>query len=272
MQPTIDIHTHAFSPKIADRVLQQLADTYSIAPAGSGLLDDLRRHLDAAGIDKAVVHNAATRPAQVMPANNWAIQVQTSRPGLYSFGTIHPEYADWEAELNRLESYGIHGLKLHADFQGFDLADPRLESVFAALEGRFVVMLHVGNEQPPDRSPSSPHKVARIKRKFPDLNLIAAHFGGYLHWPYVVEQYRDLDIYIDTSSSLDFISQSDLEAIFNTIPRDHICFGSDYPLYRPAETLQQLGSRLNLSDLQIKQLLTNANPLLAAWDAHDAER
>lgn len=261
MLPTIDIHTHAFSPRIAARVLEQLSDTYRISPNGTGLVDDLLHQLDQAGIDNAVVHSAATRAAQVMPANNWAIQVEKMDSRLIAFGTVHPDYKDWESELDRLQSYGIRGIKLHADFQGFDLADTRLNPIFAALEHRFVVMLHVGDNQPPDVCPSSPHKVARIKRCFPGLDLIAAHLGGYCHWPYVVEQYRNLDIYIDTSSSLDVISQTDLENIFNSIPGERICFGSDYPLYRPVDTIQKLRSRLDLSAAQIEQLLTNGNRL-----------
>lgn len=271
MLPFIDVHTHAFSPKISKRVVQQLSDRYQITPRGTGLVDDLKQQLHDAGIEKAMVHSAATRPGQVMPANNWAINIQNNDRRFVAFGTIHPDYPDWESELDRLESYGIHGIKLHADIQGFDLADTRLQPILAALEHRFMVMLHVGDAETPERSPSSPHKVARIKRNFPGLDLIAAHLGGYRQWRYVVEQYRGLNIYIDTSSSLDFISQVDLEHIFNSIPRDHICFGSDYPLYRPADTIQKLRSRLNLTDAQIEQLLTNGNRLLSLLDSYASE-
>ncbi|MFA7166128.1 MAG: amidohydrolase, partial [Desulfoplanes sp.] len=54
----IDIHTHAFHPKIAHKVLEQLQNHYAIAPVGTGTVEDLLPRLKKAGIDRAVVHSA----------------------------------------------------------------------------------------------------------------------------------------------------------------------------------------------------------------------
>ena len=43
----IDIHTHAFHPKIAHKVLAQLDDHYGIKPVGTGLAEDLKSALRA---------------------------------------------------------------------------------------------------------------------------------------------------------------------------------------------------------------------------------
>ena len=46
----IDIHTHAFHPKIAHKVVAQLEDHYNIKPVGNGLAEDLKERLTRAGL------------------------------------------------------------------------------------------------------------------------------------------------------------------------------------------------------------------------------
>ena len=256
-----DIHSHAFHPKIAVKVVQQLKDHYKIDPVGNGLIDDLTNRFDQAGIDCGVVHSAATRPEQVIPANDWAIYVQKTYERFHAFGTIHPDFKYWRSELNRLESNGIRGLKIHADFQGFRLDDFRLWPIFEAAEDRFMLMMHVGDRIDPAQNPSSPKKVARIKRDFPNLKIIAAHLGGFFHWDYVLDNLAGLDIYLDTSSSLEFIDQTLLEKIINAFPMDHILFGSDYPLYDPAQEIDLLQKRLSLNSRDLEIILTNGTRL-----------
>ncbi|WP_027182858.1 amidohydrolase family protein [Desulfovibrio inopinatus] len=260
---TIDIHTHAFHPKIADKVLAQLHDHYGIAPVGTGKIDDLIARADTAGIDRVVVHSAATDPAQVIPANNWAIHLNQNESRTIAFGTMHPDFDDFEKEFNRLESHGVPGLKFHADFQGFRLDDPRLWPLFETIGSRFVLMFHVGDVLPPDENPSSPQKVMAIAHDFPDLCIIAAHFGGYRQWSWALEHLIGSDVYIDTSSSLSFVDDETLKAIFDKHPRERILFGSDYPLFDPGDEMKLLQQRMLLSDADLDQLLNNAEHLFA---------
>lgn len=259
---SIDIHTHAFHPKIAHKVLEQLQGHYAISPVGTGIVEDLLPRLKKAGIERAAVHSAATKPDQVLPANNWAITMQKKYPELVSFGTIHPGYEHWEKELERLEKAGIKGLKIHPDFQGFSMTDKRLAPIYETIGTRFVIMLHVGDRKPPEDNPSSPQKVAELIRNFPKLTVIAAHLGGFQHWQYVVEHLAGKNVYIDTSSSLTMIPERDLQAIFKAHPRERILFGSDYPLFDPEEELTLLQKRMHLSVKELDELLTNADKLL----------
>lgn len=258
---TLDVHTHAFHPKIADKVLAQLQGHYAIAPVGTGLTGDLLARLDAAGIDRACVLCAATAPAQVIPANSWALELARTQPRLIPFGTIHPGFAPFEAELDRLERAGITGIKIHADFQGFRLDDPALWPVLAAIEGRFTVMFHVGDRLPPESNPSCPAKLKAIMRDFPDLTVIAAHLGGYLHWEQALEHLAGTRAYLDTSSSLRFVGDATLAAILDRHPPERIVFGSDYPIFDPLQELDILQKRLRLSDSGLARLLRNGEAL-----------
>jgi hypothetical protein len=260
----IDIHTHVFHPKIAPKVLKQLHGHYDISPVGSGLAEDLIDRLHKAGLRKALVHTAATTPDQVIPANNWALSVQSAYPDLIPFGTAHPEFQSWRDELDRLEQAGIFGIKLHPDFQGFALDDPALHPIFEELRGRFLIMVHIGDRLPPDKNPSSPQKLARILELFPGLKVIAAHFGGYLHWKYVPEHLAGRDVYLDTSSTLAFIAPDELKDILARHPLDRLLFGSDYPLFDPGDELEQLRKKCGITERDLKQMQNNAASLLSS--------
>jgi predicted TIM-barrel fold metal-dependent hydrolase len=259
----IDVHTHAFHPKIAAKVVGLLEQHYRIAPIGSGLVDDLLRRLDCAGIDACAVHSAATVPEQVRPANDWAIELQRHSERVISFGTIHPGYQDWEGEFDRLAAAGIRGIKLHPDFQGFRLDDPRLRPLFDGMQGRFTLMVHIGDALPPEQNPSCPAKLRAVMRQFSRLRVIAAHLGGYLHWAHVVPNLAGLDLYLDTSSSLFTIPQPLLDLIWRSFPRERFLFGSDYPLFDPGQEVLALQRRLRLSDRDVDAVLRNGAWLAA---------
>ena len=90
----IDIHTHAFHPRIAARAVASLERTYGLRCQASGLLADLERQEQAAGIDRYALLCAATSASQVVPANNYAIEVHGSDAGCgVAFGTLHPGFA-----------------------------------------------------------------------------------------------------------------------------------------------------------------------------------
>ena len=257
----VDVHTHAFHPKIAAKVCQLLKEHYRVPPVGHGTSEELLAWMDAAGMEKAFVLSAATSQLQVIPANNWAISLKEN-PRLIPFGTMHPQYPDMKGELARLYDHGIRGIKLHPDFQGFRLDDPALLPLFGEMEGTFTLLVHVGDRLPPAENPSCPWKVAAIKRKFPGLRIIAAHFGGFHHWEYVVEAMDGLGIYLDTSSSLFMIPQELLEQIFRHFPRHLFLFGSDYPIWKPASEMEILQRRLKLTDSELEEILQNGSQLL----------
>ncbi|MGE4297164.1 MAG: amidohydrolase family protein [Desulfovibrionaceae bacterium] len=257
-----DVHTHAFHPKIAHKVVAQLEDHYGIEPACNGLVEDLLDRARRGGIDKVVALSAATAPAQVVPANNWAIGLMQSHPEIVSFGTLHPEYADWETELARLKAAGIKGLKFHPEFQGFWMDDVRLLPIMEAAQRDFVFLFHVGDRAEPAKNPSCPFKLMALATMFPQARIIAAHLGGYLHWQWALQVLIGKNVWLDTSSAIPYIDPTALNDIFTRHPRERILFGSDYPLRCPAEDRVDQQLALRFSDTEMEELMTNAEALL----------
>jgi len=250
-----DTHTHVFHPKIAEKAINQLHSHYGIMPQGSGVLDDLLARADNAGIARVVVHTAATDPSQVIPANNWAMDMERQSPRVTAFGTLHPDYPEPEKELERLRQAGIKGLKFHPDFQGFFLDDPKFYRLMEIIGDEFTLMVHVGDTLAPEKNPSCPLKMANLRRAFPGPRLIAAHLGGYSHWRYAVEHLAGLDVFFDTSSSLSFIEDGTLRELLAKHPADQLLFGSDYPLFDPADEITLVERRLAPLGVRVEDLL-----------------
>ena len=261
----IDVHTHAFHPKIAHKAVAHLNDFYDVQCAGNGTVEHLLERERAAGMDTCVVLCAATSPAQVIPANNHAIRLNREYDAVMAFGSIHPGFADWEAELARLKRAGLRGIKLHPDFQGFCLDDARLLPIFEAAQEDFIFLFHVGDDITPRENPSCPYKLARLMDMFPRMRVIAAHLGGYRMWEHALialGQHQHKNLWLDTSSVTPFVHAEELRYLLRAFPADRLLFGSDWPLYDPLEELERLRDMAGLSEAELERLLCNASTLL----------
>ena len=211
---------------------------------------------------------AATKPEQVKPANDWALALQSatpeelkpefpmqSLPRIIPFGTFHPDDPNWQFEIKRLKKAGIKGIKLHPEFQGIDLADPRLNDFFAEIEHDFIVMIHVGDPVISQSNRSTPQKVASILDNFQDIRIIAAHLGGYQFWDDACESLAGRDIYLDTSSALSYIEPELLQKIVTKHGTEQLLFGSDYPLSSPEQELAMFDTIHWLSTTEKERIL-----------------
>ncbi len=259
----IDIHTHAFHPKIAHKAVDHLNDFYSVNCAGDGTITHLLERERKAEMEKCVVLCAATAPAQVIPANNYAITLQKEHEDrVIAFGTVHPGYENWESELKRIKAAGIRGIKLHPDFQSFWLDDPRLLPIFEAAQKDFVFEIHIGDKTTPAQNP---YKLAAILRQFPGMRVIAAHFGGYRMWAHALDALagnRFENLWFDTSSTTPFATPLLAKKLLGAFPRERILFGTDWPLYDPVEERQRLQRLASLTDAEMETIMSNATSLL----------
>lgn len=249
----IDCHTHAFADKIADKAVAWLIDYYKIPTGSGGRLVDLLTAANQARLNALVLLVAATRPDQVKPANDWILSLNASGrhkimenlnlpaiPEIIYFGAFHIEDPNWPEEIKRLKTPGIKGIKLHPEFQGIDLADPRLTPFLEEVEQDFVLMVHIGDPVRSVNNFSTPQKVAKILKNFPRLRVIAAHLGGYLFWEEAYQELAGLDLYLDTSSAFPYIDPGMLRKIISKHGTEKILFGSDYPLRTPLQDLEFL--------------------------------
>ncbi|MHB9132426.1 MAG: amidohydrolase family protein [Armatimonadota bacterium] len=238
----IDAHTHAFSEKIAEKAVQQLIDYYQLPTSFGGQLTDLLEQAALAHLDALVLLVAATKPVQVKPAHDWILsrpwEGLANCPVIIPFGTYHIDDPHWLQEIDRLRAGGVRGIKLHPEFQGIDLSDPRLLPLLEEIAGEFVLMVHVGDPRVSQQNLSTPRKVAALLDLFPNLTVIAAHLGGYCFWQDAYDALAGRNLYLDTSSAIQFIDPDLLRRLVDKHGTEHILCGSDYPLDSPVKAME----------------------------------
>lgn len=102
---------------------------------------------DRAGVDKFVVHSAATTPHQVKSINNFIKASVLAHPDRFvGLCTIHPGMEDPIAELERAESLGFKGYKAAPDFQKFAITDSSMEPIYDFCQATgYPILFHTGD-------------------------------------------------------------------------------------------------------------------------------
>jgi len=255
----IDIHDHIFPDKIAQKATDAIGSYYGIKMRHTGTVETLLEAGRRIGTTNYVVHSSATTVEQVQAINDYICGVQTEHPELVGFATLHPGLKDIGREVDRIIAMGLHGIKLHPEFQNLTLDEDNMMPLYEAVEGRLPVLIHVGDR---NRDSSSPKRLARILDRFPELVVIAAHLGGYSMWDLSSEYLIGRNLYIDTSSSLPFMEPSRAVGIMGSHGMNKVLFGTDYPMWDHAEEMERF-MQLELTEDERKAVLhDNAYRLL----------
>ncbi len=296
LQKIVDFHTHVFPPAVAPKVVAQLFDYYQLPLEGKGTIEDLKASLalvkkesTAEGFEaSAVTFSTATKAAQVETINTFIASVTAEdfrlnvedelfagmpsgmleaadKIKLYGFGTLHPDYENIDRELERIVHLGLKGLKFHADFQGFDVDCPAMMNIYRRIQDyerngiRLPVLLHMGDQK---TDFSHPRRLANVLETFPDLTVVAAHFGGYSVWDDVLRYLIGRRLYLDTSSSLSYMPMGLAEELIERHGSEQILFATDYPLMKVKGELKSF-NKLKLTEIQRQNILwKNAYSLL----------
>lgn len=234
----IDSHAHIFPDKIASLASANIGAFYSIPMQHNGSVAKLLEICTANNIEKTITSSCATKVEQVSSINRFICN-STKHPQLEGLISLHPDMtiAELDREITFALNNNLKGVKLHPDFQEFDIDCQRAENIYAALEGVLPILFHVGDET---RDSSHPRRLIKILKRYPKLKAIAAHLGGYTKWDEVFI-YADVDnCYYDSSSALCFMDKDKGAKIIEFLGADKIMFGSDYPMSNAKKELDIL--------------------------------
>lgn len=109
-----------------DALLERLRK-WSITQAWTGSLDGVF-HRDVGGVNQRLFEECQRHTSLLIP-----------------FGTVNPTLPDWEEDLRRChEDYRMPGIRLHPNYHGYTIDDPRLEQLLQlAIERDLIVQLAV---------------------------------------------------------------------------------------------------------------------------------
>jgi uncharacterized protein len=249
----IDAHTHIWPDHVAAAALTA-NPVPGLVARGDGTVDGLSADMARSGVVVSCCFAIANEARQVDKVNGFA--ASTRGPGRHAVGSVHVDLSV-EDNLASLERHGITAVKIHPLFQDFGLDDRRLWNLFDAFGDRVLVTTHVGAGGDARRnSLSSPAMIRAIKSQFPNLRLVACHFGGFKLLDDAEELLTGLDVILETSwpPSLSTLRPERVRRLIQNHGAERVVFGSDWPMTSPTEEIAAIGA-LGLSDDETKAVL-----------------
>ena len=251
----IDFHAHIYPDKIAEKASRSVGEFYSIPMEKVGSVEALFQSGDPVGVGRYVVQSVATTPHQVASINNFISQVCREHPDrLIGFGTLHPQMEGLEEEMERILSRGYRGIKLHPDFQEFNIDEDRAMEIYRLAEGKLAILFHTGDAR---YDYSAPSRLEKVAERFPKLTCIAAHFGGYSRWDEAMDAYEAPNIYMDTSSALFALPKEKAWEFFRKFGEDRFFFGTDFPMWTHEDEMVRFNALELPPDMREKILWKN---------------
>ena len=286
----IDAHCHILPPSFAGRhqeLAARDATWAALFPRAGGRVADaegLLCAMDEAGVDSAVVMGYGwTDAALAAEVNDYLLDAAAAHPGrLTALASVNPAWGAAGAAVNpgrdaavleaeRCLRRGAGGIgELHADTQGFDIADYDTMAPLMGLlrEWRRPLALHasepVGHWYP-GKGQTTPERLLRFAANFPDNLIVLAHLGGGLPFYAAMPEVGAAlgNVYYDTAALPYLYRPQAVAAAALTAGAGRILFGSDYPLLSHRRVMGQIGAAGLDEDAEAAALGGNAAALLA---------
>jgi predicted TIM-barrel fold metal-dependent hydrolase len=247
----IDFHTHVYPDAIAPKAADSIRVFYGFGEkAMDGTVKTLLERGTAVGTHRFVILPVAMRPDRTRHINDFILQTVAEEPQFFGFGTVHAAMDNIVDEVDYILEKGLRGIKMHPDSQVFAIDDQRLFPVYEHIQGKLPVILHMGDHR---FDYSHPARLRRVLELFPNLQVIAAHFGAYELYEQAYEYLKDTDCFFDVSSSLMFMGEGIAEDYVNRYGAERFVYGSDYPMWDPVVEMERF-LKLKLTDEQFEQI------------------
>lgn len=202
--------------------------------------------MSAGGVDLAFVFGLrATRAGVITPnayVEDFCVQTQTNTLG---FMALDPNDEDVLDQLADGIARGLRGIKLYPILAHFDPRDESHDPFFrAATDAGLIVLWHMGTTPSPEGrlEVSNPLVVDDVARRHPHLRQIIAHLGHPWQREAIVVLRKNRNVFGDVSASwarpLDGFMALVRAQEWDVVPK--LLFGSDYPLWTPAEAIAGL--------------------------------
>jgi predicted TIM-barrel fold metal-dependent hydrolase len=277
MPRAIDVHIHPPGPHGESLTSSEEAQKYFRAappPASVEEMAEYYARLDIFGIVFAIDNETVSGYPPI--PNDYIAGIARRYPKQFAaFGSVDPWKGDAAlTEIQRCaEELGAKGLKFMPNTQQFFPNDEQFYPIWELAQRLgLVVLIHSGTTGVGAGRPGGggiklkysrpiPH-IDDVAADFPELKIIMAHPS----WPWQDEQLAMLvhkpNVYMDLSGWSPKYFQPSLVQYANTLIRDKVLFGSDYPVIMPERWLADFEQAGFKDDVRRKILLDNAAKLL----------
>ena len=274
----IDFHVHLPTPEWLDESMRgyvEAAEKYFRSKVARKSLDELAKNYEELEMLAVLLAwDAETATGRPRVPNELVANACRDHPNAFiGFGSVDPLKGERAVEeLGTFVELGLHGVKLHPSLQAFAPDDERHWPLYERCEELGLTLLFhtgtsgIGAGQPGGQGIrldyARPIRLDAVAASFPDLKIIAAHFGYPWHLELMAMALHKTNIYIDISGwAPRYIPMEVLRDMKGRL-QDQFLFGSDYPFIDPKRCLDELnGMELPEAVLQ-KVLFGNGKRLL----------
>jgi predicted TIM-barrel fold metal-dependent hydrolase len=144
-------------------------------------IDEALRRMDRAGVDRALCWLQPSYIPEVEQSNAYIHQAMNEHPDrILGFGWADPHLGLDKAKdtiKKCLDEYGMYGIKLNGAQNNYYIDDPEIALPLIeeiAKTGK-PLAFHVGSDA---FERTHPFRVAKIARRFPELQILVVHMGG----------------------------------------------------------------------------------------------
>jgi predicted TIM-barrel fold metal-dependent hydrolase len=240
----IDVHTHCLQPEHwGEEHRRHWQPVFGVPWPSYGPAE-----FDQAmtGVAAAIVFGIrATRAGVATPNAFVARFCAEATTRCIGFMALDPTDPDALEQLEEGCGLGLRGVKLYPVLAHFRPGDPDYDRLFAEIERRRLpVLWHMGATPSAagDLAVTQPLLIDVVAQRFPKLVQIIAHMGHPWFADTVIVLRKNANVYADISgvASRPFGGYLALTMAAEWGVADKLLFGSDYPIWTPAQTLADL--------------------------------
>lgn len=256
----VDAHVHIFPEEIVqyrERFLERdewFRQLYESPRARLATMHDLIESMDGCGIDLSVVCGFPWRDPGLCHFHNDYMREATRifSDRIAWLAIISPITGDVAAKsLDEAFGSGARGVgELNADAQGFELDQPSMFEAIAEVcilhdrPAMFHLSEPVGHDYP-GKGASTPAKLLRLLAAFPDLRVVAAHWGGGLPFYELMPEIRQTTVNLayDSAASTYLYDHRIFETVTELVGEERVLWASDYPVLKQGPLLKKAQNR-----------------------------
>jgi uncharacterized protein len=273
----IDFHTHIFPPWIINKREEVIAgdplfaELYSSPKARLTNVEDLIAEMDKQEIAMSVVLNIDWCRHELCRETNDYIMESVARfpDRLIGFGMVKLDQPETSVkEIERCLKGGIRGIgeirPSREIFNNMMFLEPVIQKIMSC---NLILLTHssepLGHHYP-GKGNITPELILDLVTRFPELNLVCAHWGGGLPFYAMMPEVKKAlkHVYFDSAASPYLYLPQVYPQVSQMAGSNKILFGSDYPLLSPGRLLKEI-TDLQLPESDMENILSgNALDLL----------
>jgi len=273
----IDFHTHIFPPKIRDNREQYVrrdpvfAELYADPKAKLATAEDLVAEMDVQEVEASVALNIGWSSHQIcQETNDYILESAARYPNrLFAFGmAVFDGSDDSLKEIERCHKKGMKGIgEIRLSPRILRDLDPLAEIIQKFISLNLILLTHTSEpagHSYPGKGDITPELLYPLIKRFPNLKLVCAHWGGGLpFYALMPEVHKALEnVYFDTAASPYLYQPQIYSQVATLCSPEKILFGTDYPLLSPRRYIREIDSQGLPENVKAQILSENARRLL----------